>query len=240
MVGRPEEFIPDGYILLHDAMQAVGNALVEDWTGNELAHWEREQDCAAPPLVATQDAIKSEVDLSAGGITWIDREYDERLREALHLVRWPSDPDVSARLAAVIRRFRNWTISGSAPLFVLTREGIAAVPAGIVARDLRLFLEGRLDGEAVLVRAEELAGLLAGTPGSGASSSADELRFKSWLTDIVAKSPERKTKSKAELKEQYRRLGKRISQKGFERVWTEVTRDHPVWRGSGPVNRGAT
>ena len=36
-----------------------------------------------PPLVATHEAIKSEVDLSAGGITWIDREYDERLGEAL-------------------------------------------------------------------------------------------------------------------------------------------------------------
>jgi hypothetical protein len=223
MVSRPEDFIPDGYILLHDAMQEVGNALVEDWTGHELAHWEREQDCAAPPP----------------GATWVDREYDERLREALHRCRWPSDPDVSERLAAVIRRFRNWTISVSATLFVLTSEGFAAVPAGAVARDDRLFLEGRLDGEAVLVRADELAGLLAGAPGSGASSSADELRFKVWLTDIVAKSPERKTHAKAELTEQYRRLGKRISGKGFERVWAEVTRDHPVWRGSGPVNRGA-
>jgi hypothetical protein len=33
--------------------------------------------------VATHEVIKSEVDLSAGGITWIDREYDERLGEAL-------------------------------------------------------------------------------------------------------------------------------------------------------------
>lgn len=36
-----------------------------------------------PPLVATHEAIKSEVDLAAGGITWVDREYDERLGEAL-------------------------------------------------------------------------------------------------------------------------------------------------------------
>lgn len=36
-----------------------------------------------PPLVATHDAIKSDVDLTAGGITWIDREYDERLGEAI-------------------------------------------------------------------------------------------------------------------------------------------------------------
>lgn len=36
-----------------------------------------------PPLVATHDVIKSDVDLTAGGITWIDREYDERLGEAI-------------------------------------------------------------------------------------------------------------------------------------------------------------
>lgn len=36
-----------------------------------------------PPLVATQNAIKSMVDLRAGGITWIDAQYDERLGEAL-------------------------------------------------------------------------------------------------------------------------------------------------------------
>jgi hypothetical protein len=36
-----------------------------------------------PPLVATHEAVKSDVDLTAGGITWIDREYDERLGEAI-------------------------------------------------------------------------------------------------------------------------------------------------------------
>jgi hypothetical protein len=36
-----------------------------------------------PPLVATHEAVKSDIDLTAGGITWIDREYDERLGEAI-------------------------------------------------------------------------------------------------------------------------------------------------------------
>lgn len=36
-----------------------------------------------PPLVATQDAVRSDVAVYAGGITWIDNEYDERLGEAL-------------------------------------------------------------------------------------------------------------------------------------------------------------
>lgn len=36
-----------------------------------------------PPVVATQDAVRSDVSLYAGGITWIDNEYDERLGDAL-------------------------------------------------------------------------------------------------------------------------------------------------------------
>lgn len=36
-----------------------------------------------PPMVATVDAVKSDVSIFAGGLTWVDREYDERLGEAL-------------------------------------------------------------------------------------------------------------------------------------------------------------
>lgn len=36
-----------------------------------------------PPLVATIDAVRSDVSIYAGGITWVDPEYDERLGEAL-------------------------------------------------------------------------------------------------------------------------------------------------------------
>lgn len=36
-----------------------------------------------PPLVATHEVIKSDVDLSAGGVTWVDLEYDERMGAAL-------------------------------------------------------------------------------------------------------------------------------------------------------------
>lgn len=38
---------------------------------------------ANPPIVATKDSIRSDVGLYAGGITWVDKEYDERLGEAL-------------------------------------------------------------------------------------------------------------------------------------------------------------
>lgn len=37
----------------------------------------------SPPVIATKDAIRSDVALYAGGITWVDQEYDERLGEAL-------------------------------------------------------------------------------------------------------------------------------------------------------------
>lgn len=36
-----------------------------------------------PPLVATQDVIKSDVAIFAGGVTWVDADYDERLGDAL-------------------------------------------------------------------------------------------------------------------------------------------------------------
>jgi len=38
---------------------------------------------ANPPLVATQDVVRSDVHQYAGGVTWVDSEYDERLGEAL-------------------------------------------------------------------------------------------------------------------------------------------------------------
>jgi len=36
-----------------------------------------------PPIVATQDAVRSDVSLYAGGLTWVDIDYDERLGSAL-------------------------------------------------------------------------------------------------------------------------------------------------------------
>lgn len=39
-----------------------------------------------PPMVATQDVVRSDVSIYAGGITWVDQEYDERLGDALRPV----------------------------------------------------------------------------------------------------------------------------------------------------------
>ena len=38
---------------------------------------------ANPPMIATQDAVRSDVALYAGGLTWVSEEYDERLGDAL-------------------------------------------------------------------------------------------------------------------------------------------------------------
>ncbi len=36
-----------------------------------------------PPMVATQEAVRSDLELYAGGVTWVDAEYDEKLGAAL-------------------------------------------------------------------------------------------------------------------------------------------------------------
>lgn len=36
-----------------------------------------------PPLIATRDAVRSDLALYSGGVTWVDAEYDEKLGEAL-------------------------------------------------------------------------------------------------------------------------------------------------------------
>lgn len=36
-----------------------------------------------PPMIATMEAVRSDVNIMAGGITWVDIEYDEKLGEAL-------------------------------------------------------------------------------------------------------------------------------------------------------------
>lgn len=45
---------------------------------------------ADPPMAATQAAIKSDIALFPGGITWVDGEYDERLGAALRPIYQPT------------------------------------------------------------------------------------------------------------------------------------------------------
>lgn len=39
-----------------------------------------------PPMVATQQAVRGDVAIYAGGITWVDRDYDERLGQSLRVL----------------------------------------------------------------------------------------------------------------------------------------------------------
>ena len=72
--GSQYAYSPATIIALPDArlLQAMTSTLLE--AGEKAAN---------PPMVATQEAIRSDVSLYAGGITWVDAEYDERLGEVL-------------------------------------------------------------------------------------------------------------------------------------------------------------
>lgn len=61
-----------------------------------------------PPLIGTMDVVRSDIGLGAGGITWLDREYDERLGEALRPLPLdfsglPAGQNMSDRLDMTIR-----------------------------------------------------------------------------------------------------------------------------------------
>lgn len=51
-----------------------------------LTFLEAGQKAVNPPLLATQDVIKSAINLYEGGITWVDRDYDEKTGEALRVL----------------------------------------------------------------------------------------------------------------------------------------------------------
>lgn len=57
-----------------------------------------------PPLVATEDAITSPVDISSGGITYIDSEYDERLGQALRALDLGKNVSLGENLISDARR----------------------------------------------------------------------------------------------------------------------------------------
>lgn len=48
-----------------------------------LTLFEAGEKAVNPPLVATQEAVRSDVNMYAGGVTWVDAEYDERLGDVL-------------------------------------------------------------------------------------------------------------------------------------------------------------
>lgn len=72
--GSQYSFSPSTVCGLPDArlLQAMTRTLIE--AGEKFTN---------PPMIGVQEAIRSDVAIYAGGITWVDAEYDERLGEVL-------------------------------------------------------------------------------------------------------------------------------------------------------------
>ena len=62
--------------------------LLQTMTASLLEAGER---AVTPPLIATHEVVRSDMQNYPGGVTWVDREYDERLGEALR----PIEQDLS-------------------------------------------------------------------------------------------------------------------------------------------------
>lgn len=72
--GSPYAYSPATVVALPESrlLQAMTHTLLE--AGERYAR---------PPIIATQQVVRSDVDLSSDGITWVDKEYDERLGAAM-------------------------------------------------------------------------------------------------------------------------------------------------------------
>lgn len=63
--------LPDGRLI-----QAMAHTLLQ--AGEKAVN---------PPMVATQNVVRSDISIFAGGVTWVDRDYDEKLGPALRLLQ---------------------------------------------------------------------------------------------------------------------------------------------------------
>ena len=57
-----------------------------------------------PPMVAAQEAIRSDISVYAGGITWVDADYDERLGEVLREMKQGGNLPVGFEMQADVRQ----------------------------------------------------------------------------------------------------------------------------------------
>lgn len=77
IAGSAYAYSPATVVGLPDArsLQAMTHTLLE--AGERYAR---------PPIIATQKVVRSDVDLSPDGITWVDNDYDERLGASLRTI----------------------------------------------------------------------------------------------------------------------------------------------------------
>jgi len=52
----------------------------------------------SPPIKATEEAVRGDIELFAGGRTWVDREYDERLGPAIEAIKLGENPGIGIEL----------------------------------------------------------------------------------------------------------------------------------------------
>ncbi|MGD9382032.1 MAG: portal protein [Candidatus Thorarchaeota archaeon] len=97
--GSPFAYSPATTIGLPDgrSLQEVQHTLME--AGERYAR---------PPILATQKVIRGDVDLSADGITWVDKEYDERLGASLRTLQqdrggWPIGRELRENIVETLR-----------------------------------------------------------------------------------------------------------------------------------------
>lgn len=92
-----------------------------------------------PPLIASEDVVTSPIDLSAGGITYIDSEYDERLGAALRPIDLGKNTGLGIDLIRDSRALLAdaFFINKLAPLASAQREKTAYETSQIVAEYIR-------------------------------------------------------------------------------------------------------
>ena len=92
--GSQYAFSPATVAALPDArlIQAVASVLLD-----------ASEKIVDPPIVAVQEAIRSDISIYAGGITWVDADYDERLGEVLREIRQTGNLPVGFEMQADTR-----------------------------------------------------------------------------------------------------------------------------------------
>ena len=92
--GSQYAFSPATTAALPDArlLQAVASVLLD-----------ASEKMVDPPMIAVQEAIRSDISIYAGGITWVDADYDERLGEVLRGMKQTGDLPVGFEMQADTR-----------------------------------------------------------------------------------------------------------------------------------------
>jgi hypothetical protein len=67
----------------HSPCTVIGLADARTLQQMTLTLFEAGEKAVNPPLVATQEMVRSDINAFAGGVTWVDSDYDERLGEVL-------------------------------------------------------------------------------------------------------------------------------------------------------------